>query len=57
MTTNNNIDALLAYAEFPFGHPGHNFDHSPPMDQNPEPDYSPDKPVPVVHYGPGNRPL
>ena len=61
MTNNNNLDALFADAELPFGHPGRQFDdtpehfdhrddryESPPVDP-PEED--------VVHYGPGDRPL
>ena len=54
MTTNNNPDPLFADAGLPFGHPGHRFDdtpeyfdHSPLVDQGPEP----------VHYAPGDRPL
>ena len=27
------------------------------MDQNPEQDYSPNEPDPIVHYGPGDQPL
>ena len=45
MTTNNNLDALCADTELPFGHPGRRFDDtpegfdpSPLMDQGPEPD-------------------
>ena len=33
------------------------FDHSPLIDQGPEPDYTPDEDGGVVHYGPGDRPL
>ena len=29
MTSNNNLDALFADAELPFGHPGRNFDDRP----------------------------
>ena len=50
MTTNNNIDALFADAELPFGHPGRRFDdtpegfsQSPLEDQGPERDYTPDE--------------
>ena len=57
-----NLDALFADAELPFGHPGRNFDdtpahfdHSP--HQLPDPDYTPDEEATVVHYGPGDRPL
>ena len=64
MTTNNNIDALFADAELPFGHQGRRFDdtpeyfdHSPLVDQGPEPDYTPDEDGGAVHYAPGDRPL
>ena len=64
MTTNNNIDALLTDAEIPFGHPGRRFDdtpeyfdHSPLVNQGPEPDYTPDEDGGAVHYAPGDRPL
>ena len=64
MTTNNNLNALFAEAELPFGHPGHRFDntpeyfdHSPLADQGAEPDYTPEEDQGIVHYGPGNRPL
>ena len=64
MTTNNNLDALFADAELPFGHPGRRFDDtpeyfdpSPLLDQQPEPNYTPDEDGGVVHYGPGDRPL
>ena len=64
MTTNNDLDALFADAELPFGHPGRRFDntpeyfdHSPPVDQGPEPDYTPDEDGGLVHYGPGDSPL
>ena len=64
MTTNNNLDALFADAELPFGHPGRRFDdtpeyfdHSPLVDQGPERDYTPDEDGGVVHYGPGDSPL
>ena len=64
MTTNNNLDALFADAELPFGHPGRQFDdtpeyfdHTPLLDQGPEPDYTPDEEGGVVHYDPGDRPL
>ena len=64
MTTNNNLDALFADAELPFSHPGRRFDDtpeyfdpSPLLDQEPEPDYTPDEDRGVVHYGPGARPL
>ena len=29
MTNNNNLDALFADAELPFGHPGRQFDDTP----------------------------
>ena len=64
MTTNNNLDALFADAELPFGHPGRRFDdtpeyfgHSPLMDQGQEPDYTPDEDDAIVHYAPGDHPL
>ena len=64
MTTNNNLDALFADAELPFGHPGRRsentpegFEPSPLVDQEPEMDYTPDEYSRVVHYGPGDRPL
>ena len=64
ITTNNNLDALFADAGLPFGHPGQRFDdtpeyfdHSPLLDQRPEPDYTPDEDGAVVHYAPGDRPL
>ena len=60
----NNLDALLADGELPFGHPGRRFDDtpegfepSPLVDQGPERDYTPDEDGRVVHYGPGERPL
>ena len=64
MTTNNNLDALFADAEIPFGHPRRRFDDTPeyfdpssPMDQEPERDYTPDEDGDVVHYAPSDRPL
>ena len=64
MTTNNNLDALFADAELPFGHPGRRFDdtpegfsQSPLVDQEPERDYTPDEYGRVIHYGPRDRPL
>ena len=64
MTTNNNLDALFADAEIPFGHPGRSFDNtpeyfdpSPLQDQGPKPDYSPDDGDRTIHYVPGDRPL
>ena len=63
MTNNNNLDALFADAELPFGHPGRQFDDTPeyfdssPLQaQRPEPDYTPDDVDAVVHYAPGDRP-
>ncbi len=57
MTTNNNLDALFADAELPFGHPGRRFDNTPEgfdrpplVDQGPEPDYTPDEDGGMVHY-------
>ena len=50
MTSDNNLDALFADAELPFGHPGRRFDdtpeyfdRSPLVDQGPERDYTPDE--------------
>ena len=50
MTTSNDLNALFADAELPFGHPGRRFDDtpeyfdpSPLLDQEPEPDYTPDE--------------
>ena len=64
MASSNNLDALLADGELPFGHPGRRFDDtpegfepSPLVDQGPERDYTPDEDGRVVHYGPGERPL
>ena len=64
MTTNNNLDALFADAELPFGRPGRRSDHtpegfepSPLVDQGPERDYTPDEYGRVIHYGPRDRPL
>ena len=65
MTSSNNLDALSADGEIPFGHPGRRsddtpegFSQSPPLvDQRPERDYTPDEDGGVVHYGPGNQPL
>ena len=64
MASSNNLDALFADGEPPFGHPGRRFDdtpegfsQSPLVDQEPEPDYTPDEDGDVVHYGPGDRPL
>ena len=64
MASSNNLDALFADGELPFGHPGRRFDdtpegfsQSPLVDQEPEPDYTPDEDGDVVHYGPGDRPL
>ena len=64
MASSNNLDALFADGELPFDHPGRRFDDTPEgfdhdhrMDQEPEPDYTPDEDGDVVHYGPGDRPL
>ena len=50
MTNNNNLDALFADEELPLGHPQRRFDDapegfdpSPLVDQEPEPDYTPDE--------------
>ena len=64
MASSNNMDALSADGELSFGHPGRRsddtpegFEPSPPVDQGPERDYTPDEDGGVVHYGPGDRPL
>ena len=64
MASSNNLDALFADGELPFGHPGRRsddtpegFSQSPLVDQGPELDYTPDEDRRVVHYGPGDRPL
>ncbi len=64
MKSANNLDALFADAELPFGHPGRRFDYtpegfdaSPLVDQRPERDYTPDEEGGVVHYAPGDWPL
>ena len=64
MASSNNLDALSADGELPFGHPGRRsddtpegFSQSPPVDQGPELDYTPDEYSRVIHYGPGDRPL
>ena len=64
MTTTNNLDALFADAEPPFGHPGRRFDDTseyfdptPPLGQGPEPGYTPDEEDSVIHYAPGDHPL
>ena len=53
---NNNLDALFADADLPFGHPRRRFDdtpeyfdHSPLLDQGSEPDYTLDEEGGVVH--------
>ena len=58
MASSNNLDALFADGELPFGHPGRRFDDTPEgfdhdhrMDQEPERDYTPDEAGDVVHYG------
>ena len=64
MASSNNLDALFADGELPFGHPGRRFDDtpegfepSPLVDQEPELDYTPDEDGRVVHYDPGDHPL
>ena len=63
MASSNNLDALFADGELPFGHPGRrfddtpeDFDQSPLVDQETERDYTPDEDGGVVHYGPGDQP-
>ena len=64
MASSNNLDALFADGELPFGHPERRFDdtpegfsQSPLVDQGPKRDYTPDEYGRVIHYGPGDRPL
>ena len=64
MASSNNLDALFADGELPFGHPGRRFDgtpeyfnRSPLMNQEPERDYMPDGDDTRVHYAPGDHPL
>ena len=61
MTNSNNLDALFADAELPFGHPGRNFDDMPAHFEDFEDRYEPPPVDPpeegIVHYGPGDRPL
>ena len=64
MASSNNLDALFADGELPFGHPGRRFDGtpeyfnpSPLMNQEPERDYMPDGDDTRVHYAPGDHPL
>ena len=64
MASSNNLDALFADGELPFGHPGRRFDgtpegfsQSPLVDQEPERDYMPDGDDTRVHYAPGDHPL
>ena len=61
MTSSNNLDALFADAELPFGHPGHDFDDTPEHFDRRDDRYEPPPVDPpeeaVVHYGPGDRPL
>ena len=61
MTNSNNLDALFADAELPFGHPGRSFEDSP-ADYSDFDDLHEPPPVDppeegIVHYGPGDRPL
>ena len=61
MTKTINLDALFSDAEFPFGHPGRNFDDSPADYSDFDDRYEPPPVDPpeeeIVHYGPGDRPL
>ena len=64
MSSSNNLDALFADAELPFGHPGRRSDDTPTyfnrsllMNQEPERDYMPDGDDAIVHYAPGDDPL
>ena len=58
--TTNNIDALFADAELPFGHPGRRFDYSPAGYSDFDDRYEPPPVDPpeedVVHYGPATGP-
>ena len=63
MASSNNLDALSQDAELPFGHPGRRFDdtpegfsQSPPVDQGPERDYTPDEDGRVSTTAPGTAP-
>ena len=55
MTTTNNLDALFADAEPPFGHPGPG--STTPQNTPTEPDYTPDEEDSVIHYAPDDHPL
>ena len=61
MTNSNNLDAMFADAELPFGHPGCRFDDTPSPFDALEDRYEPPPAGPpeagIVHYGPGDRPL
>ena len=61
MTNSNNLDALFADAELPFGHPGRNFDDTPAHFEDFDDCHEPPPVDPpeegIVHYGPGDRPL
>ena len=61
MTNSNNLDALFADAELPFGHPGRNFDDSPAGYSDFHDRYEPPPIDPpeeeIIHYGPGDSPL
>ena len=61
MTTNNNIDALFADAEIPFGHPGRRFDDTPEHFDHRDDRHEPPPVDPpeegIVHYAPGDRPI
>ena len=54
MTSSNNLDALFADAELPFGHPGHDFDETPEHFDRRDDRYEPPPVHPpeeaVVHY-------
>ena len=57
MTTRNDLNALFADAELPYGHPGRNFDDSPAGYSDFNDRYLPPPEENVIHYGPGDRPL
>ena len=61
MASSNNLDALFADGELPFGHPGRRFDDTPAYFEDFDDRYEPPQVDPpeegMVHYGPGGRPL
>ena len=61
MASSNNLNALFADAELPFGHPGRKFDDTPAYFEDFDDRYEPPQVDPpeegMVHYDPGGRPL